>query len=263
MLSSVGVPSWASPSASSLAGAAILALSALAAAPAVQAQSWQDCAAEGATCRVKGQARVRFGAQGQYAYSTVRDAVACHVKTFGDPLPGVPKRCEVLLASTALPALGATMPTAGGASMDGPWLSCSQEGEWCHVPRPARVRFGAGDRFAYRDTDVPVECSRDVFGDPMPGEYKRCEYMPLPAGVRGASGVTPQGMPGTAMQDATGVWDACAMEGGTCHVHGNSTVRFGVQRQWASRAVSQPVACTVKTFGDPAPGQPKACYVRR
>eukprot|EP00667_Euglena_gracilis_P004639 EG_transcript_4664 len=54
----------------------------------------------------------------------------------------------------------------------------------------------------------------------------------------------------------------CADEGGSCSCSG--LVQFGVGSTWTTpRAVSEQIACSNSVFGDPKPGQVKACYCQR
>jgi len=54
-----------------------------------QAQ-WQRCANQDETCRFKGQALVRYGAEGRYTYQVARNRILCDVRDFGsDPAQGV------------------------------------------------------------------------------------------------------------------------------------------------------------------------------
>ncbi|KAA2235158.1 hypothetical protein [Salinarimonas soli] len=57
---------------------------------------WRTCAAEDDYCEFRGRKRVRYGARGRYAEGVFRNGVDCDNDTFGDPLPGVRKSCQVL-----------------------------------------------------------------------------------------------------------------------------------------------------------------------
>lgn len=56
---------------------------------------WRPCAREGQYCDFEGRARVRYGAQGRFVEGVFRDGVDCDNATFGDPVPGVRKTCQV------------------------------------------------------------------------------------------------------------------------------------------------------------------------
>jgi hypothetical protein len=62
--------------------------------PEAQAQSLVPCAREHGFCRVPYPTRVIYGVPGGSAEVFVRDGgVPCSNRVFGDPAPGVPKRC--------------------------------------------------------------------------------------------------------------------------------------------------------------------------
>ncbi|MEO5757067.1 MAG: hypothetical protein ABIQ51_09460 [Mesorhizobium sp.] len=55
----------------------------------------------------------------------------------------------------------------------------------------------------------------------------------------------------------------CASEGGICRLPYPAEVVFGVPGRSTSRFFDRDaVRCTVRVFGDPAPGRHKACYIR-
>ncbi len=56
---------------------------------------WQTCAREGQYCHFKGRKKVRYGANGHYAYRTLEDGAYCNNYVFGDPAPGIRKHCTI------------------------------------------------------------------------------------------------------------------------------------------------------------------------
>ncbi|QFU15063.1 hypothetical protein [Microvirga thermotolerans] len=58
--------------------------------------AWRTCAGENGFCGFRGVRRVRYGAHGRYAEGVYRGGVGCNNGTFGDPVPGVRKHCQVL-----------------------------------------------------------------------------------------------------------------------------------------------------------------------
>jgi len=54
---------------------------------------YEFCMYEGGECYFEGEAVVAFGADGLFNYAVHTDGVACSADVFGDPNPGVPKRC--------------------------------------------------------------------------------------------------------------------------------------------------------------------------
>jgi len=62
--------------------------------PEAQAQSLVPCAREHGFCRVPYPTRVIYGIPGRSAEVFVREGgIPCSNRVFGDPAPGVPKRC--------------------------------------------------------------------------------------------------------------------------------------------------------------------------
>ncbi len=62
---------------------------------------WNNCALEGGTCEVPVSSYVRYGNSAEYYYAYVNDSVACSNDTFGDPIFGVLKQCDYILANQA------------------------------------------------------------------------------------------------------------------------------------------------------------------
>lgn len=58
--------------------------------------SWRNCARENEFCDFRGRKRVRYGARDRFYEGTYRDGVDCDNATFGDPLVGVVKFCQIL-----------------------------------------------------------------------------------------------------------------------------------------------------------------------
>ena len=89
----------------------------MAMAPSVHAQTtttttWTNCSNEWATCTIPGTRQVRYGANGKYATKTFTNSVQCNNNTFGDPAPGVPKKCDyATTTTTTAPPVVTTPPT--------------------------------------------------------------------------------------------------------------------------------------------------------
>ncbi len=129
---------------------------------------------------------------------------------------------------------------AGGSAMaQASWQYCAAEGQRCEAPAGAQVRFGIDERHNTRRVDGPVSCTVASFGDPAPRLLKRCEVLLDSAG-----------------------WTPCAGEGGLCNLPGPARVRYGSAGRWSERSAAQSLSCDNREFGDPAPGQPKACEYR-
>jgi len=137
-----------------------------------QGSGWAYCADEGAVCRVRGEAQVRFGDGQRFTTRSVSDAINCDVNAFGDPAFGQIKRCEVRVTGSSGPF------DNGWGGGDVGWTRCAAEGGQCNVGGRAQVRYGADGRYAYRDVRGSVTCNNERFGgDPTPGQRKSCEMI--------------------------------------------------------------------------------------
>ncbi|SDX07038.1 fibronectin type III domain-containing protein [Paenibacillus sp. CF384] len=92
------------------------------------AANWTNCAGENNTCSFSGTKEVRYGANGSYAYGTFTNSVYCGNSTFGDPIPGSYKTCDVNLggsggADTQAPSTPAnlTSPSKTSTSVSLSW----------------------------------------------------------------------------------------------------------------------------------------------
>ena len=207
---------------------------------AAQAQ-WQPCAGQDDICRVNGEALVRYGVPGRYAFRVIRNRVLCDVQEFGgDPAVGVVKQCDVSYDLSQ-------RDDPGAVSGDG-WTHCASEGGLCRFNGRARVRYGAENRYVYRNAIDNVRCSVDVFGDPAFGTHKTCDYQVSASGY---------GNPGSG-------WEYCANEGGVCAFSGPGEVRYGVGNKFIVRRAVNGMPCDADAFGsDPAFGEHKHCFVRQ
>ena len=203
------------------------------------AERWQRCSAQDEICRVPGPATVRYGADGRYAYKSVRNRIMCDEQEFGDPFYGQPKQCDYALDSDG---------ARPGEPSAGEWVQCATEGQACRFQGTARVRYGTDNRYVYRNARNEIFCSVKVFGDPAYGKHKACEYQ-----VQQYSGsLRPEGG-----------WEFCANEGGICQFSGPGEVRYGAQGQFLTRRAINGMPCNVQAFGrDPLYGKAKQCFVR-
>ncbi|WP_194842445.1 alpha-L-rhamnosidase N-terminal domain-containing protein [Endozoicomonas sp. OPT23] len=129
----------------------------------VPVTTWTHCADENGTCTFTGTRKVRYGANGLFAQQTATGSIACNNSVFGDPISGVVKSCEV----EELPQTQ--------------WTQCATEGQTCNVPALSEVRYGANETYsAVQQVSSSVSCSNTVFGDPIYGVAKSCEYRLLP-----------------------------------------------------------------------------------
>jgi hypothetical protein len=137
------------------------------------------------------------------------------------------------------------------------WRNCAFEGQTCNVNGRATVRFGTDGRWASRSVSNYVQCDNDAFGDPAPGQSKRCQVR-----VSGNYGSGNYGGGSYGSGSAQG-WSFCAAEGEICRFQGRADVRFGQGNSFVTRTAYGSVRCDVADFGDPTPGATKFCEVRR
>ncbi|MGW1214388.1 alpha-L-rhamnosidase-related protein [Streptomyces sp. NPDC002499] len=182
------------------------------------------CAGEGGTCSFSGTRSVAYGA-GTYVYKTVTGSTTCGNDSFGgDPAENLVKSCYVA--------------DAGGPPG---YTSCAAEGGTCAVPGYNRdVAYGANGAFVHQVTKGSVDCTNAHFGDPIDGVAKSC-YLP------------PDGAP-------AGGWTKCGSQNGTCAAAAGQPVMYGAFGAFARITAAGDTPCTDATFGDPIPGESKACY---
>jgi len=231
-------------------GLAVVALPLASPSPA-QAQ-WQPCANQDEVCRFKGEALVRYGAEGRYAFQVARNRINCDVRDFGgDPAEGVRKRCDY--------NYDLSRRETGGSPSSRGWTHCAGENEYCRVPGTARMRYGVDNRYVYRTVTGGVQCSVRVFGDPAKGVNKTCEY-------QGAGGRDEYRGAGGRDDNNAGNgrgWEYCGNEGDRCAFRGPGEVRYGINGKFVVRRATDGMPCGLSAFGqDPAPGEHKQCFVR-
>ncbi|MDR7219853.1 hypothetical protein [Aminobacter aminovorans] len=136
-------------------------------------------------------------------------------------------------------------------------IRCASEGGTCRLPYPAEVVYGAQGRTTSRFIDAPaVRCSNRSFGDPAPGLRKEC-YI-VERGRRGRD----YGDDGGYGEPRRKRWAACANENEYCDFYGRKRVRYGTMNQFEEGVFRDGVDCDNETFGDPAPGVRKRCYIQ-
>jgi lysophospholipase L1-like esterase len=65
----------------------------------------------------------------------------------------------------------------------------------------------------------------------------------------------------TTSSTTNSVWTQCAEENGICSFSGTHSVKYGVTSAYVTRSFTSSAACDNATFGDPAVGQWKYCWV--
>ncbi len=183
------------------------------------------CAGEGGTCSFSGTRSVAYRAW-TYTYTTVTGSTACTNDSFaGDPASNLVKSCYVA--------------DAGGPPG---YTVCAAEGGTCAVPGYNRdVVYGANGNFVHQVTNGSVACTNAHFGDPIDGVAKSC-YVASAGGPSGG-------------------WTKCADQNGTCPAsRGAAGDIRRLVGAFTTIAATGDTPCTDATFGDPIPGESKACY---
>ena len=130
------------------------------------------------------------------------------------------------------------------------WTRCASEGGVCNFSGMRQVRYGANNSYAVMTATGNISCSNDVFGDPMYGVVKTCDYGDA---LPGATTPAPAPVPGVE------TWTDCAGEGANCTFPGTRTVRYGANGTYARGVFNGATACTNGVFGDPVFGVVKTC----
>lgn len=117
------------------------------------------------------------------------------------------------------------------------WSFCSDENATCSFSGTRRVRYGKRGKYKYGIFTGSVSCSNGMFGDPIAGVPKSCQF-------------------------SSDLYTACAGEGQTCSFPGTKEVRFGANGQWVTRMATGSIACNNAAFGDPIPNVVKRCEYR-
>ena len=122
------------------------------------------------------------------------------------------------------------------------WVACAAEDQVCRFSGTTSVRFGLNGTYATRTATDSIACTVQVFGDPLFGVDKVCEY---------DAGATP-------VPPAT-TWTRCAVEDATCVFSGSRSVRYGANGAYAYQTATGSIQCSNAVFGDPAFGADKTC----
>jgi hypothetical protein len=162
--------------------------------PGAHAQGLVPCAPEHGFCRVPYPTRVVYGVPGRSAARDVAGrGIPCSNDAFGDPAPGIPKRCAYIAHGYGRGEDGRSRHYEeqggwhGGPRRDyrgrdrgfdrGAWQICARENGFCSFRGTKRVRYGAGGRFVELMSRGGIGCNNGVFGDPAPGRPKTCQVL--------------------------------------------------------------------------------------
>lgn len=133
------------------------------------ATKWVPCAKEDGFCAFDGKREVAYGVDGRRVAKVFTNGVKCGNAAFGDPAPGVQKNCVVRVPEGQAPV----------SRLDGSWVPCAREGQFCKFAGTRKVSFGANGKVAYRMAREGIACTTEKFGgDPVPGVPKACHYDP-------------------------------------------------------------------------------------
>lgn len=188
--------------------------------------SFVDCAGQGERCDFAGTRTVAYGANQSWFEKEVANGTDCSHTVFGDPAPGVAKRCAVFLNRNEVPQ----------------WVVCASEGQLCLAPGTRTVRYGAGGAWVQKTASDSLMCDYRQLGDPRPGVSKSCE-------VRFTAGELRK-------------WQDCAGEGQQCKFVGVRVVRYGANGRFNLRIARDGVTCAAAALGDPLRGVAKRCSVQ-
>jgi hypothetical protein len=204
-----------------------------------QAVTWTRCATENNPCLfAAGTRTVRYGANGTYSTKTFTttnaNGITCNNGTFGDPIPGTTKYCDLQdVAATG-------------------WTRCATENNPCLFAAGTRtVRYGANGTYSTKTFTTTnangITCNNGTFGDPIPGTTKYCDLQD--------AATTPPPAPTT-----------CAAENAQCvFAAGTATIKYGGNNLFTSKTFTTTdgngITCNNANFGDPAPYVAKACEI--
>lgn len=203
--------------------------------------TWTFCANENENCSFKGSVVIRYGANDTFTVAVATDGASCSNTTFGDPLVGIVKHCEVL-SSTDLTSILVQNTSS--------WQHCSDEHGTCSFAGTKLVRYGQESTFVMKIVTDGVSCSNSVFGDPLFGTFKRCDYLP---NLDLASVLPPE---------SPSAWRFCSDENGQCHFTGTKLVRYGANSTYVVQTLTDGVSCSNSVFGDPLYGIFKHCEIQ-
>ncbi|MFM0629096.1 hypothetical protein [Paraburkholderia xenovorans] len=132
-------------------------------------RKWTPCAAEYGTCRFNGTRDVLYGTARQHVVKTFSNSAECNNGVFGDPAPGVEKRCAIAptMASNAAASV-AKQDTAPNAALQ------------AATPTDLKAPPGQGLRCSAPSSQVPAAASGDLLEADTPSDGTRLFAMNKP-----------------------------------------------------------------------------------
>lgn len=121
---------------------------------------WKEVASENQILSFSGIQMVRYGAGRFFVTKEVPSGTRCGNGTFGDPNPGVPKKCSI--CETTPP------PCRGN------WKAIASENQTLKLSGTKTVRYGANGKYVTKAVPSGTICGNGTFGDPIPGVVKKC-----------------------------------------------------------------------------------------
>lgn len=139
------------------------------------------CADEPYRCNFNYIGTVAFGANGFFAYkSGIVRGIDCNVATFGDPAPGIPKKCYSKFEKEWKPnntPRASTQPAPPGPG----YRVCASEGQLCRFRGTGTVAFGYSPSlggFTYKQSvNGSIRCTAASFGEPTNSDRVRACYV--------------------------------------------------------------------------------------
>ena len=122
---------------------------------------WTPCAAEYGTCHFNGTRDVLYGTAQQHVVKTFSGSAACNNGVFGDPAPGVEKRCAMAPTAANNAAAAAAKETASSAAVQSV------------VPSDLKAPPGDGLRCSAPSSQVPTSTSGSLLEADTPSDGTR------------------------------------------------------------------------------------------
>ncbi|RZI44731.1 hypothetical protein EGT07_04800 [Herbaspirillum sp. HC18] len=145
---------------------------------------------------------MRYGLNGTWVTRTATGSIGCNNNVFGDPLYGTPKICEYE-TTTPTPTPEPTPAPTPSPTPAPTWIKCADEQQTCSFSGTHQVRYGLNGTWVTRTATGSIGCNNNVFGDPLYGVPKICEYDST------APSPTPEPSPTPTPGDCNAIVDRC------------------------------------------------------